>query len=148
MVSLAYMPSWIFLSVLPPYIIIRWQDSIINMKMLQRANITSINGHSPADSTTVGSYTQLRWVTRINNNRLPKAVLYGKLCTGKRGRGASCKRFKDSLKKFPSVWYIDARCGKHRLQTCLVTPFQKCNRSFCTSTQSQHRGENKEKNKT
>ena len=45
--------------------------------------------------------SQLRWaghVVRIPDERLPKQLLYGELCAGKRSRGGQKKRFKDTLK--------------------------------------------------
>ena len=41
-----------------------------------------------------------RWaghVVRMPDERLPKQLLYGELCTGKRSRGGQKKRFKDTL---------------------------------------------------
>ena len=45
--------------------------------------------------------TQIRWaghVTRMPDSRIPKQLLYGELCRGKRSVGGQRKRFKDSLK--------------------------------------------------
>ena len=56
--------------------------------------------------------TQLRWaghVSRMEDHRLPKIVLYGELSTGHRDRGAPKKRYKDSLKKSLSTCHIDHR---------------------------------------
>ena len=53
-----------------------------------------------------------RWaghVSRMEVHRLPKIVLYGKLSTGHRDRGAPKKRFKDLLKKSLSACHIDHR---------------------------------------
>ena len=44
---------------------------------------------------------QLRWaghVSRMPDDRIPKQLLYGELCQGKRTVGGQRKRFKDSLK--------------------------------------------------
>ena len=45
---------------------------------------------------------QLRWsghVARMQDDRIPKALLYGQLAGGKRSTGAPLKRYKDSLKR-------------------------------------------------
>ena len=85
---------------------IHWSDYITNVEVLERAGITSIEA--------MLMKTQLRWaghVSRMEDHRLPKIVLYGKLSTGYRDRGAPKKRFKDSLKKslsacniYPQLW--------------------------------------------
>ena len=44
---------------------------------------------------------QLRWVghvIRMEDSRLPKQLLYGELCQGKRKKGRPIKRFKDNVK--------------------------------------------------
>ena len=74
--------------------------------LLHRADMTSIH--------TLISKNQLRWaghVVRMDDNRLPKRIFYGKLATGKRTTGGQFKRYKDtlkaSLKKFninPDTW--------------------------------------------
>ena len=45
----------------------------------------------------------------MEDHRLPKIVLYGKLSTGNRNRGAPKKRFKDSLKKSLLACNIDSQ---------------------------------------
>ncbi|KAL8624072.1 hypothetical protein ACOMHN_019494 [Nucella lapillus] len=45
--------------------------------------------------------TQLRWtghVIRMDSDRIPKQLLYGELCRGKRKHGRPQKRFKDCIK--------------------------------------------------
>ena len=52
--------------------------------------------HSPCEYLS-----RLRWaghVVRMPDERLPKQLLYGELCAGKRSRGGQKKRFKDTLK--------------------------------------------------
>lgn len=72
---------------------IRWQDHTTNMEVLERAQLPSM------EATML--VRQLRWtghVSRMEENRLPKAVLYSELRQGKRDRSGPRKRFKDQLK--------------------------------------------------
>ena len=72
---------------------IRWQDKITNLEVLQRADLSSIEA--------MVLKSQLRWtghVIRMNEERLPKQLLYGELTTGKRNRGRPRKRYKDCIK--------------------------------------------------
>ncbi|XP_035673035.1 uncharacterized protein LOC118413616 [Branchiostoma floridae] len=81
---------------------IHWSDYITNVEVLEQAEIPSI------EATLMK--TQLRWaghVSRMEDHRLPKIVLYGELSTGYRHRGAPKKRFKDSLKKSLASCHID-----------------------------------------
>ena len=55
---------------------------------------------------------QLRWaghVSRMEDHRLPKIVMFSELSSGQRERGAPKKRFKDSLKKSLTACNIDHR---------------------------------------
>ena len=61
---------------------ISWKDHISNIDVLRQANMSSIEAILTA--------AQLRWtrhVTRMSSDRLPKAVFYGELSSGKRLRG-------------------------------------------------------------
>ena len=52
---------------------------------------------------------QLRWtghVTRMSSDRLPKAVFYGELSSGKRLRGGQRLRYKDVLKRHLKTTHI------------------------------------------
>jgi hypothetical protein len=72
---------------------IKWQDHIRNSDVLQRAKCKSIE--------ELITMAQLRWVghlLRMQDNRLPKCVLYSELEHGARSKGGPKKRFKDSLK--------------------------------------------------
>ena len=83
---------------------------IPDVEVLRRADTISVE----ALITT----SQLRWaghVLRMDNSRLPKAVLYSELCHGKRCRGGQKLRFKDVLKRHlkrtgipPNTWEVDA----------------------------------------
>ncbi|XP_037779487.1 uncharacterized protein LOC119576032 [Penaeus monodon] len=73
---------------------IHWSDYVTNVEVLEQAEIISIEA--------MLLKSQLRWaghVSRMEEHRLPKIALYGKLSTGHRDRGAPKKRYKDSLKK-------------------------------------------------
>ena len=48
-------------------------------------------------------------MTIVEDDRLPKIVMFGELSTGHRERGAPKKRFKDSLKKLLTTCNIDHR---------------------------------------
>ena len=55
---------------------------------------------------------QLRWaghVSRLEDRRLPKIVMFGELSSGHRDRGAPKKRFKGNLKKSLTACNIDHR---------------------------------------
>ena len=67
---------------------ISWKDHISNIDVLRQANMSSIEAILTA--------SQLHWtghVTRMSSDRLPKAVFYGELSSGKRLHGG-----KDVLK--------------------------------------------------
>ena len=73
---------------------IKWQDMVPDTEVLTRAGIHSIH--------TLLQKAQVRWAghgTRMPDDRLPKHILYGELCYGKRSVGGQKKHFKDTLKK-------------------------------------------------
>ena len=73
---------------------IKWHDYISNEDVLEEAQLPSIE--------SILLKHQLRWaghVARMDDSRMPKAVLFGELKSGKRNLGAPKKRFKDQLKK-------------------------------------------------
>ena len=73
---------------------IKWHDYVSNEDVLEEAQLPSVE--------SILLKQQLRWaghVTRMEDSRMPKAVLFGELKAGKRNRGAPKKRYKDQLKK-------------------------------------------------
>ncbi|XP_071510462.1 uncharacterized protein [Diadema antillarum] len=83
---------------------IHWNDFVTNIKVLELAETTSI------EATLMK--TQLRWaghVSRMEDHRLPKVMLYGELSSGHRDRGGPRKRYNDCLKKTLSTCNIDHR---------------------------------------
>ena len=81
---------------------IHWSDYVTNVEVLEQAEIPSIEA--------MLLKFQLRWaghVSRMDDHRLPKIVMYGELSTGHRERGAPKKRFKDCLKKSLTACDID-----------------------------------------
>jgi len=73
---------------------IKWQDKKTNISVLEQAATSSV------ESIIVKN--QLRWVghvTRMEDCRLPKQMLYSELSEGKRDAGGPKKRFRDCLKK-------------------------------------------------
>ena len=73
---------------------IKWEDYITNIAVLEKAHSNSIEANIIKH--------QLRWtghVHRMNDNRLPRQILYSELSTGNRHRGAPLRRYKDQLKR-------------------------------------------------
>jgi transcription termination factor 2 len=73
---------------------IRWEQRVSNVKVLERANTTSIEA--------MVARHRLRWighVQRMPDDRLPKRILYAELVNGNRPVGGPKKRFKDQLKR-------------------------------------------------
>ena len=89
---------------------IRWQDHVPNTKVLEMCGITSVQ--------SLLLKSQLRWaghVVRMDDSRIPKALLYSQLKEGRRRMGRPCLRYKDTLKSNLkscglnlSTWEIDA----------------------------------------
>ena len=80
---------------------IEWQDMVPDTEVLTRAGIPSIH--------ILLQKAQVRWaghVTRMPDDRLPKQLLHGELCYGKRPVGGQNKRFKDTLKKTLAIFNI------------------------------------------
>ena len=73
---------------------IRWSDRVTNDEALQRADVPSVEAMILS--------RQLTWtghVVRMNDDRLPKAVLYGKLWQAKRNVGRLHLRYMDCTKR-------------------------------------------------
>ena len=70
-----------------------WQDRVSNLQVLDMAESASIKA--------MILKSRLRWighVIRMENNRLPKQLMFGELASGKRKQGRPLKRFKDCVK--------------------------------------------------
>ena len=83
---------------------IHWSDFVTNIDVLEMAKVTSIEA--------MLLKTQLGWaghVSRMEDHRLPKIVLYGELSTGHRDKGAPRKRYKDTLKRSLATCDVDYR---------------------------------------
>ena len=82
---------------------IHWSSYVSSVEVLDQAEITSIEA--------MLLKSQLQWAAHISKmgggHRLLKIALYSELSTGYRDRGASNKRFKDSLKKTLGTCHID-----------------------------------------
>ncbi|XP_069742434.1 uncharacterized protein [Narcine bancroftii] len=111
---------------------IHWSDFIPNIEGLEMAEADSI------ESTLLK--IQLRWVghvSRMEDHRLPKIVLYGELSTSHHVRGAPKKRYKDCLKKSLGACHIDHRqwadIASNRASWCLTV------RRAATSFEEDHR---------
>ena len=73
---------------------ISWQDKVSNVEVLSCASLPSMY--------TLLKQRRLRWlghVHRMNDGRIPKDILYGELCSGKKSAGRPQLRYKDVCKK-------------------------------------------------
>ena len=81
---------------------IKWQNMIPNTEVLSRCKISGMQA--------LLMRRQLRWcghVARMQNDRIPKAIFYGRLAGGKRSIGAPLKRYKDSLKRHLKLCHMN-----------------------------------------
>ncbi|XP_070000338.1 uncharacterized protein [Penaeus vannamei] len=72
---------------------IKWQDKIPNRDVLERTGLPSIS---------VQSQHRLRWLVHIhhmNDDRIPKDLLYRELSEGFRSRGRPRLRYKDTCRR-------------------------------------------------
>ena len=73
---------------------IKWTDKVTNNDVLDQANVHSL--------TSIIRQQRLRWlghVTRMDDNRIPKQILFGQLIEGTRRRGRPLLRYKDILRR-------------------------------------------------
>ena len=73
---------------------IKWTDKVTNNDVLEQANVYSL--------TSIIRQQRLRWlghVTRMDDNRIPKHILFGQLVEGTRRRGRPLLRYKDILRR-------------------------------------------------
>ena len=73
---------------------VKWYDKITNDEILSRANLPWM-----ADILIEKNLRWLGHVQRMENDRLPKQLLYSQLCEGKRNQGRPRLRFKDVVKR-------------------------------------------------
>ena len=87
---------------LPDILRIHWEERRTNVSVLEEAKSQTINSKILLN--------QLRWAghcVRMDDERLPKQVLYSELMTGKRTQGGQRKRWKDTLKANLKMGQID-----------------------------------------
>ena len=101
---------------------IHWSDFVTNVEVLEQAEVLSIEA--------MLMKSQLRWaghVSRMEDHRLPKIVLYGELSTGHRDRGAPKKRYKDSEEIVRFMWHWPSPVVHPCLRPwCLASYHQPC----------------------
>ena len=82
---------------------IKWQDKIPDTEVLEKAGIPSL--------FAILRSRRLRWlghVSRMDDSRIPKQVLYGELSNGKRSTGRPKLRYKDQCKATMTDLSIDS----------------------------------------
>ena len=91
---------------------ISWKDMVTNQEVLSRCAISGIE--------TFLMKSQLRWtghVIRMNENRLPKTLMYGQIANAKRPEGRPLLRYKDKLKANLSSLKISSSSSWEQLAT-------------------------------
>ena len=91
---------------------VTWRDRISNSNILERCGIASIESFV--------TRAQLRWaghVVRMGPERIPKALMFGKLHPGKRNQGGQRKRYKDVL----NTWLKSYGTDLHPSRTSQIT---------------------------
>ena len=82
---------------------ISWSDHITNKQVLERAGVSTMY--------TLLKQRRLRWlghISRMEDGRIPKDILYGELAMGKRPTGRPHMRYKDVCKQDLKILAIDA----------------------------------------
>ena len=85
--------EWWHMRCLKTILGVTWRDKITHSESLRRTNSSSME--------SIISKRQLRWlghVIRMEDDRLPKQLLYGELIEGRRSAGGPKKRHKDHIK--------------------------------------------------
>ena len=83
------------------------------MHLGQFSDVATVDNMSSIEANLTAS--QLRWtghVTRMSSDRLPKAMFYGELSSGKRLRGGQRLRYKDVLKRHLKTTHIPVNTWK------------------------------------
>ena len=118
---------------------IKWSDRVSNVEVLRRAGLDSIE----ATLATM----QLRWtghVVRMENNRIPKQLLYGELEEGKRRVGGQKLRYKDVVKRHLKAANIDVNSWEELAadriswRRCLYNGRQTIQRKFVAASDLRH----------
>ena len=73
---------------------ISWKDKVRNTTILSRANLPTME-----DILIKKGLKWLGHIHRMDENRLPRQLLYSQLSSGKRNRGRPKLRFKDVMKR-------------------------------------------------
>ena len=73
---------------------ISWKDKVCNTTILSRANLPTME-----DILIKKGLQWLGHIHRMDENRLPRQLLYSQLSSGKRNRGRPKLRFKDVMKR-------------------------------------------------
>ena len=105
---------------------IKWSDRVPNNEILQRADMPSIETMIPS-----GQRTWTGHVVRMNDDRQPKAVLYGELWQAKRNVGKPHLRYMDCSKQRRNV--CQRQRAKNQQATAADDTLQKLVITFCES---------------
>ena len=105
---------------------IKWQDMVPDTEVLTRAGIPSIQ--------SLLQKAQVRWeghVTRMPDDCLPKQLLYGEFCYGKRSVGGQNKRFNIDFANWEvcvhdrPLWRSTIHTGARTAETNRIAEAQK-----------------------
>ena len=116
---------------------IRWQDRATNTEVFKRTNCISI------EAMLLKSC--LRWtghVIRMEDQRIPKQLLFGELEQGHRRQGRPCKRFKDTVKAglqwcdIPPTELVATALDRQRWRTLTQSASSALEEEHCHQAQS------------